>query len=157
MDWKPIRAEDLPAVETIAAEVWPPELYESPDAFAARAAIGGSYCYVLWDEGRIVGYCIAHPWGTTIPRLGAVLKKPKEPRTLFLHDLALLPGWRGRGIGEAIVEYLKGKAADAFGSVTLVAVNGSGSFWRSRGFTPLARATKAESYGAGAEPMSWVA
>lgn len=156
--WRPILGEDMTEVFRIADAVYPPHLFETDDALLGRVNMGGGWCYVL-DNGReIGGYCIAHPWDLTIPRLGMGMGMgyPQSFDTLYIHDLAILPAFRGAAHGSAIAQRLKRDAASAFGRIRLVSVNGSLPFWTSCGFHALAEKPEGmDSYGADAVPMEW--
>ena len=82
---------------------------------------------------------------------------PVPPGTYYLHDIALLPGVRGLGYGDAIVRWLIREAKDAgLATMSLVAVNGTVPFWTRHGFSEL-RTAEVErvlaSYGAEAAFM----
>jgi GNAT superfamily N-acetyltransferase len=136
LDWRPMVAGDLRAVEVIAEAVhaaYP----EDPEVFAERLALFPMGCHVLAQAGGLVGYVISHPWRAGAPpALNALLGALPEPAGCFyIHDLALLPAARGRGVARRVVRSL-GVMAFSLGlpEVALVAVGGSEGFWRAQGF-----------------------
>ena len=96
--WRPMTAADLPLAEEIAEQVHP-DHPEGPEVFAERLRLFGRACLMLEAGGRSVGYAMGHPWVMRLPpRLNILLHRlPLAPDTMFIHDLALLPGARGRG------------------------------------------------------------
>lgn len=145
MQWRPMRASDLAAVEVLGNAVHT-AYYERPEVFAERLALAPETCFVL--AGReIQGYLIAHPWSGPPPALDTLLGALPAPDHLYLHDLALAQAVRGQGHPQAILARLPGPIA-------LIAVGGTAPFWQSQGFAPVPiSAAKLASYGAGAVYM----
>lgn len=127
---------DLPAVEAIAAVVHP-DFPEDTEIFAERHRLYPDGTRLLELGGTPAGYIISHPWTfKALPalnsRLGAI---PSDASTYYLHDLALLNRARGTGAAAMIVgEMIDHARANGFASISLVAVNGSQSFWHKHGF-----------------------
>jgi GNAT superfamily N-acetyltransferase len=134
--WRAMTGYDLPAVEQIAAEVHP-GFFEAPEVLAEKQALYRHGAYLLEIGERPAGYVLSHPWRSgTLPALNALLGGLPEPAdTYYLHDLALLPVARRIGAATFIVNALvKHAAAHGFGTMSLVAVNGSQGFWERHGF-----------------------
>lgn len=157
MTWRPMRAADLAAVSRAAAAIHPG--YPEADAvFAERLELCPEGCRVLDDGGALAGYALTHPWRYGRPPkldtlLGAI---PADADTWYLHDVALLPGARGRGASAAIVGLVADRArARGLGNLSLVAVNCSRPVWEARGFAVAADAAPdLSSYGGVAWFMS---
>jgi GNAT superfamily N-acetyltransferase len=134
--WRMMTAYDLPAVEKIAA-VAHPSFYEAPEVLAERQQLYPHGCYLLEIGERPAGYVLSHPWRAgALPPLNAELGGlPTDATTYYLHDLALMAFARRVGAAGRIVRALA-KHADAVGfpTMTLVAVNGSQSYWERHGF-----------------------
>jgi hypothetical protein len=134
--WRGMAPADLPAVERIGVLVHP-DHPESPAIFAERRHLFPAGCLVLSGPADLLGYAIAHPWRFAQPpqldtRLGAL---PDRPDTLYIHDIALLPGARRSGAGAAAVGLLAGLAETLrLPSLSLVAIGGSHAFWQRQGF-----------------------
>jgi GNAT superfamily N-acetyltransferase len=136
LDWRQMVAADLRRVEEIGEAVhaaYP----EDPEVFAERLALFPVGCHVLERAGGLAGYVISHPWRSGAPpalnaRLGGL---PEPAGCYYIHDLALLPPARGRGVARRVVRAL-GVMAFSLGlpEVALVAVGGSEGFWRAQGF-----------------------
>lgn len=156
--WRAMRVADLPAVEAVGEAVhtaYP----EDPEVFAERLALFPFGCHVLEGEDGLVGYLISHPWRRAAPpalnaRLGGL---PERPGTYYIHDLALLPGARGRGVARRVVRAMAAMAiSQGLDEMSLVAVGGSGGVWATQGFARLEvpeLAAKLASYDAGAAYM----
>lgn len=158
MPWRPMTSEDLRDALKVADEVHV-DHPEDREIFEERLSLHPGGCHVLVEDGRVLGYAITHPWRFAEPpplntRLRAI---PADANTYYVHDVALLPAGRGRGHAGRIGDLLAARAkADGFTTMSLVAVNGSQSFWERLGFRTEAvpgLATKLLSYGSDAVLM----
>ena len=137
-NWRPMRPEDLAAVEAIAERVHA-DYPEDPAVFAERLHLWPEGCLIYERDGTPIAYVLSHPGRAFAPpSLNALLGAlPQPPTTYYIHDLALLPETRGQGAGSAVVGLLLDVARRAgCPEVSLVAVNGSTGFWGRHGFTP---------------------
>lgn len=154
LQWRPMAPSDLPAVGAMAAAIHPG--YPEDDAvFAERLALHPAGCRLLAAGEHAAGYVISHPWRGAPPALDTLLGSvPADADHYYIHDLALLPASRGTGAAAAIVGDLRRHARSlGLARLSLVAVNGSGPFWRRQGFADLPAgdaAAKLASYGGGA-------
>ncbi len=127
---------DLPTVECVGDVVHPAYL-EDASICAERLQLYPAGCFVLEDGQDIQGYVVSHPWlfGQP-PRLNTLLERlPAGANTLYIHDVALMRNLRGAGFGTEAVSHLVHQARGAgLPSVSLVAIDGSLSFWRNNGF-----------------------
>lgn len=136
MPWRPMTAQDLDRVQELADRIHL-DHPEDPEVFAERLALYPQGCHVLEEDGRIVGYAIAHPWrfGEPPPLNSQLRAIPTDADTYYLHDVALLPRGRGKGLAaqgaELIAEHAR---AAGFANMSLVAVNNSQTFWKRLGF-----------------------
>jgi len=134
--WRAMTGYDLAAVSTIAATVHP-DFPESDVVLAERQLLYPYGTYLLEVNERPVGYVLSHPWTLgTLPALNSLLRAlPERPDTYYIHDLALLPVARRIGAASFIIEALhKHAIAHGFGTMSLVAVNGTQGFWERHGF-----------------------
>lgn len=136
--WRPMTPDDLDAVCAVAAVAFPHHP-EDRAVFAERLSLHPAGCFALAPpKGAAVGYLVAYPYALdAVPPLNAVLGSlPPEAATMYLHDLALAPSARGRGLTGGVVERLASDARGrGFRAVALVAVNDAVGFWRRHGFT----------------------
>jgi ribosomal protein S18 acetylase RimI-like enzyme len=156
--WRLAAASDLAAISAIAARLHP-DLPESPAVLAEKMRLYPGGCRVLVAGDRIVGYGLAHPWmQRRIPPLDSRLGQlPRDPDCIYVHDLAVLPGFRG-GIAR---DYVATTAELACGSnmpaLALVSVYATQTLWQRYGFRPVAAdaelRAKLASYGDGATYM----
>ena len=150
MEWRPMRADDLPAVTAISAAVHG-DFAETLATYEERLALYPAGCIALEENSAPVGFLISHPWHAgqspaLNQQLGAI---PHENADHYLHDIALLPQTRGSGAGKAALAFVIAHArARGFERVTLVAVNGADRFWSAQGFEH-ADTTEAGPYGPG--------
>ncbi len=135
-NWRSLRSGDLAAVSHIAACVHP-TFPEDDAVLAERLSLAPQGCFLLELAHEPCGYLLSHPWHAyNVPPLNSSLGSlPENPKTWYLHDLALLPQAQGQGHAGPIVEHLIKIAETAqFSNIALVAVNGSHLFWARFGF-----------------------
>jgi GNAT superfamily N-acetyltransferase len=134
-----MRPGDLAAVAALEAACHAPLPPEGAALFAERLALFPEGCLAAEDAGGLAGYAIAHPWRQgSPPALGQGLGAlPVDADCLHLHDIALAPRARGRGLVAAalarLVEVARGRA---LGALSIVAVHGTAPLWQRHGFAP---------------------
>ncbi|AEO64769.1 uncharacterized protein THITE_48458 [Thermothielavioides terrestris NRRL 8126] len=160
--WRPMRESDLPGVMRVADEIHR-DLPEAEAVFRERLALFPAGCFVLSDvdnRDAVGGYVVSFPIRRgRPPALNALLDGggiPVDADQYYLHDLAVLPRFRGRGAAaEGIGRVLE--VAQRYASVCLISVYGTVAFWRRFGFVPepvdAALQEKLRGYGPGATYM----
>lgn len=143
---------DCGQLATIQASCYRPDLHEEPNVFDSIVRCGTSYVACIGSS--VVGYLLAHPWDIldSPPPLNTLLD-PSGPCTFvhvctFVHDLAVLPGWRGTALASRLFGCL-----DRSRPMSLVSVQGSKGFWEKQGFVKQCCKADLESYGPGAVYM----
>ncbi len=132
-------ARDLGAVAALEGICHAPLPPEGEALFGERLALFPAGCHVAGDEAGLAAYVVAHPWMRAAPpllgqRLGAL---PDAPDCLHLHDIAVSPRSRGRGLVAAALALLRPVArAAGRGVITLVSVHGTAGLWSRHGFLP---------------------
>jgi GNAT superfamily N-acetyltransferase len=145
-----MRAGDLAAVAALEALSHAPLPPEGEALFAERLALFPQGCLVTEDAAELAGYAVAHPWREgNPPALGQMLGAlPADADCLHLHDIALAPRARGKGlVAAALARFVPLAGAHGLGALTIVAVHGTGPLWRRHGFLPVGPAPA--SYGEG--------
>ncbi|MCG7562379.1 MULTISPECIES: GNAT family N-acetyltransferase [Pseudoalteromonas] len=116
-------------------------------------------CFVcVSDRDDVLGYLLAHPWiGNEPPKLFEPLPDLVNSDSLFLHDMAVGPHFKGQGIGRSMMELLiKVCVSKGVKRITLVAVQGAGRFWSLLGFEEISGANLYPGYGKNAVLMEKV-
>jgi len=131
-----MRAADEPAVLALQRQAYPPTHHESWQVLGAKLALYPRGCWVIEDEGGLLGYLFSHPGRQEAPPLlHAELSLPAQADAYALHDLALQPEARGRGLARRLFEQAEREAArSGLAVMSLVAVQGSAPFWARFGF-----------------------
>lgn len=116
---------------------------------SAGASAGGA------APGQALAYLLAHPWPLDDwPPLGSLTPPCIKSANLQLHDLAVHPRAKGRGLARRLLAHLLEAArAGGYRTVSLVAVQGAAGFWQRQGFTPVGPAPAEKGYDAGAMLM----
>lgn len=131
--WRPMTLEDIPHVYNISLILH--SLYEDPEIFQERMTLSpGSYVLI---QDRIVGYLISHPYRKqTYPPLNTLIHAiPADPDTWYIHDLAILPEYRGKGMVRPILAEVKALAfSQNIHELSLVSIYGKEVFWTKMGF-----------------------
>ncbi len=132
-----IQSDDWPAIDFVQRSSFPPPAVESVSCLQSIAAAAPEMCAVAESEEGMLGYMLAHPWvPDDLPPLNEPLTKcPPGASCLFIHDLALLPSARGRGLASEMVRRLLATAeAEEMTSASLLSVQGTTEFWARFGF-----------------------
>lgn len=156
--WRSTTAADLDAIQKIANVVHP-ELAESSEVFAEKLRLFPEGCFVLADDGVVLGYAFVHPWRLNdVPKLNEFLRRiPSEPDCLLIHDVAVLQWARGRGASKALLDLIANLARDReIPNLALVSVYNSHLHWGRLGFEVVSNeliVAKLNSYGGTASYM----
>ena len=113
--WREMLIEDIPCVYNIAKDIWTTHK-ESRIIYENKFRSFPEGCYV-YDDNGIKGYIISHPYNISCPPKINTLLPKVEMNCLFIHDIVIVSGYRGRGIGNEIIT----KILDNHPIVSLVA------------------------------------
>ncbi len=156
--WRAMTTGDVADVMAVA-DIVHPTFPEGAHVYHDRLALFPEGCLVAaLPDGRIVGYALAYPAPLGAPppldtMLGALLP---EADALYIHDVAILPDWRGQRLADAAVAHVLSLADGAVMPVMLVSVYGTAPYWGRFGFAPPSLAlepAKLATYGQGAVYM----
>ena len=99
--WREMLMEDIPFVYNIAKDIWTIHK-ESRIIYENKFCSFPEGCYV-YDDNGIKGYIISHPYNiSSPPKINTLLTKV-EINCLFIHDIVIVSEYRGRGIGNEII------------------------------------------------------
>ncbi|BBO11645.1 GNAT family N-acetyltransferase [Bradyrhizobium ottawaense] len=156
--WRPAHASDLPAISAIATQIHP-ALPESPEVLAEKMRLYPDGCRVLVAGDEIAGYGLAHPWKQyRIPPLDGLLARlPDDADCLYVHDVAVLPDFRGGVVRPYVADVEQLARASGIATLALVSVYATRPLWQRLGFRPVtadaALRAKLASYGEGSTYM----
>ncbi|MBM7483612.1 GNAT superfamily N-acetyltransferase [Bradyrhizobium sp. USDA 3686] len=136
--WRPARASDLPAISKIAAQIHP-DLPERPEVLAEKMRLYPYGCRVIVADDGIVGYGLAHPWMQhRIPPLDGFLEQlPGDADCLYLHDVAVLPDFRGGVARDYVIAIEQLARTSGIATLALVSVYATRPLWQRLGFRPV--------------------
>lgn len=136
MQLRAIQTNDWQAILNIQDECYNAVDPEPLHVLKSKWEVSPDSCFVMEKDGLVLGYCLAHPWvETTPPPLYHALTELPAPNTLYLHDMAISARAQGLGAGGKALSKLKQLAERwSLSSLSLVAVQGAGSYWRRQGF-----------------------
>jgi len=156
--WRTMSANDVEGVLRVA-DVIHPNLPESDYVFTERIKLFPEGCLVLVEDDEVCGYALSHPIRyQQPPALDSLLGSiAPEANQYYIHDLAILPKFRGQGLAAECMGKLL-TIANRYPSTCLVSVYGTSSFWARFGFVaePIdaALSKKLEDYGDDAAYLS---
>ena len=136
--WRELSINDIESLARIADKIHP-DLPESDEVFAERVKLFPEGCLGLVEgtANELCGYVISHP----IPRLqppalNSLLGKiASDADQYYIHDLAVLPRFRGRGLAQECITKLF-VIAKRYPTTCLISVYGTEQFWSHFGFVP---------------------
>ncbi|KAI1276579.1 acyl-CoA N-acyltransferase [Xylaria sp. FL0933] len=132
--WRPMNLDDIEGL-TRVADVVHSELPESDVVFAERVRLFPEGCLVLEEDEKVCGYAISHPirYGQP-PALDSLLGElALDADQLYIHDVCVLPDFRGHGYAAEAVDKLLA-VAESYTTTCLVSVYGTAPFWARFGF-----------------------
>lgn len=136
--WRSAHASDLPAIGAIAARIHP-DLPECLEVLAEEMRLYPEGCRVLVADGAIAGYGLAHPWKLhRIPPLDGFLERlPDDADCLYVHDVAVLPDFRGGVLRTYVADIEELARASHIATLALVSVYATRPLWERLGFRPV--------------------
>lgn len=164
LEWRPLSPNHTPQVVEIANEIHP-DLPESSAMFEERIVLFPAGCLGLFrndekNDDMLCGYLISHPIPHhSPPTLDTLLTHiPHDATQYYIHDLAILPAYRGGGMAQRGVQHVLETVAKGYETASLVSVYGTVGFWGKFGFKEPAEEEvneglrrKVEGYGEGAK------
>ncbi|KAI9667689.1 MAG: hypothetical protein M1821_000506 [Bathelium mastoideum] len=134
--WRELSVNDIGSLMRVADEIHT-ELPESSEVYAERVKLFPEGCLALIDvvNEELCGYAISHPIRRAQPpALNSLLGDiAPDANQYYIHDLAILPQIRGRGLAQACVEKIFA-IAKRYSTTSLISVYGTASFWGRFGF-----------------------
>ena len=137
--WCEFSVNDINSLARVAGKIHP-DLPESDEAFAERVELCPEGCLGLWEGkgNELCGYVISHPIKhRQPPALSSLLGKiASDADQYYIHDLAILPKLRGRGLAQECINTLFA-IAKRYPTTCLISVYGTEPFWSRFGFVPV--------------------
>nr|WP_205763761.1 MULTISPECIES: GNAT family N-acetyltransferase [unclassified Acidovorax] len=153
----------MPGLLAVQQACYGAALVEGAQVFARRLASPANCSLVLEHAGQVVAYLAAyHSVRHKVTPLQGdfeAVAAPGIPDTLYLHDMAVLPQFAGRGLARALLARLwAGATARGLRHSALVSVQGSRAYWERQGYAvqaldQAAQRARLASYGPGAVYM----
>ncbi|KAL8769559.1 MAG: hypothetical protein Q9209_004490 [Squamulea sp. 1 TL-2023] len=136
--WREMSVKNIESLVRIADKIHP-NLPESNQVFAERVKLFPEGCLALVeDEGDdLCGYVISHPIRRRQPpALDSLLGEiASDADQYYIHDLAILPDYRGYGLAQECIRKLFA-IAKRYPTTSLVSVYNTAPFWGRFGFVP---------------------
>jgi len=141
MKIRKLTLEELGKIFLIQSKCYSKNFIESIETFKRLIEIYPEGCIGAEIDDIPVGYIFTHPWirSSVVKLNGKKLNLPKEPDCMCIHDMAVDPKFRGRGIGKTLFgETLELCKRASYSTITLVSVQNSQTFWEKLGFKKVA-------------------
>ncbi len=153
MKIRPIKENDWKSILEIQQQAYTDIEPESESVLRRKYIISPATCMVAVDNHEnILGCCLSHPWAPcTVPPLYKEIENPAATNNLFIHDMAVFPRFRKRGVASNLCNMIINLAnSQGFKSISLVAVQNANNFWMKFGFSKNAKIALHQTYGEGA-------
>jgi Sortase and related acyltransferases len=147
-----ITDRDWPIILDIQYAVYPNITPESEAVLRSKIELGPETCLVVTNhQGKVMAYCLAHPWLSNPAGLHTIYSAPINPQSLYIHDMAISPAFTRQGIGKKILQYLYEWAKKHyFEQLSLVSLAQATSYWQVQGFQHQDYSIDTHQYGEGA-------
>lgn len=130
---RPIRVDDVPAVQQIAEKAFLPAYRETTEVLTARIECPQAKCLLAECDNTAAGYVVSFPDIMGLPYPMHVPMSPvHNPNCQYIHALAVLPAFRHRGIGTHLLRLVLDLMP--WGHCTLMAYQSTDAFWKRFGF-----------------------
>lgn len=127
---------DLPGLDLIQTHCYAPSMLEPADVLAGRLRAVPDWIWGVQDDEGLCAYLFTYPTrlGHLSPLNGNFHPAP-DGDTLYLHDLAIHPRARGRGLAQRLIRHAwtRGRKAGLRHSA-LISVQDSERFWAAHGY-----------------------
>ena len=134
--WRNLSTSDIKSLARVADKVHP-SLPERDEVFLERVTLFPDGCLGLVEPGsdELCGYAISHPIKYRHPPtlnhlLGNIASDADQ---YYIHDLAILPKFRGHDLARGCIEKLL-DVAKRYRTTCLISVYGTEQFWGHFGF-----------------------
>lgn len=128
---------DLPEVLRVQRGAYHEVFHEPSGTFTKKLSLFPPGALGCFDDGALGAYLFCHPWvaGEIVSLKAISLELPERPTCLYIHDLAVAPGYRGRGLAALLADEAFELARTLrLPACALVSVQGSETFWERLGF-----------------------
>jgi len=128
---------DVPAIDQLEADAYLPALRGATGTFVRLIELFPEGAIGCFDDEGLCGYAIGVPLmsGSTLELRVPLARVPAGADTFYIHDVAVAPRCRGRGLGRMLAERLIDVGRrHGFARFELVSVQGSAPFWERFGF-----------------------
>ena len=132
-----IGLEHLDGILRVQEKAYSSRFHEKAETFVSKIKFSPETCYGVLKEDRLIAYGISFPWlkDESVNLNSSLNQKPQKPEVMHVHDISVDPDYRGLGLAESLFLRI---AHDAFAiglnALTLVAVQGSSTYWSRFGF-----------------------
>ncbi|MHA3904299.1 GNAT family N-acetyltransferase [Castellaniella sp. WN] len=131
-----LNPSDLPGLDLIQAHCYSASMFEPAAVLDRRLRAVPDWIWGIQDDGGLCAYLFTYPTrrGHLSPLNGDFHPAP-DGDTLYLHDLAIHPRARGRGLAQRLVQHAWARARTArLRHSALVSVQNSERFWAAHGY-----------------------
>lgn len=134
---RPAITNDVEAIVALQKHCYQADFHEVASAFLSKITCADSLCWVAEEEGKLLAYLMSVPTKAgQVPCLNTEnYQVPTDADILYLHDMAISPLARGRGIKHQFLDKVFAQAKQYhLGKAVLIAVQDSSPIWEKEGF-----------------------
>lgn len=139
MDFEIIKIghEHLDAILRVQQSAYSTQFHEDIKTFASKIDYSPKTCYGVLVENKLVAYAISFPWSSDeIVNLNSTLNLNfQKPTVMYIHDISVDLDYQGLGLATTLLRKITHTALELdLHMLTLVAVQGSSTYWSKFGF-----------------------
>ncbi len=135
---RPLQPQDLPALVAVQRACYGDGFLESAEVYRHRLTSPANCSLALLQDGALCAYLAAyHSVQGKVTPLHGDFEPPAgtAPDTLYLHDMAVLPGMAGQGLAQVLLKRMWERAEHrGLRHTALVSVQGSQGYWARHGY-----------------------
>lgn len=134
-----LQPSDLPGLMEVQIACYGEGFAESTEVFARRLRSAANCSLVIEHEGSVCAYLAAYrSMAAKVTPLHGDFEPVLAPDTLYLHDMAVHPGYAGQGLAHTLLQEMRAMARSSLAGRLpysgLVSVQGSQAYWERQGY-----------------------
>ena len=149
--------EHLDGILRVQQRAYSTQFHEDVKTFASKIDYSPETCYGVLVENKLVAYAISFPWSSdeSVDLNSTLDLSFRKPSVMYVHDISVDPDYQGMGFATTLFHKITHATLKLdLHILTLVAVQGSSTYWSKFGFVK--SESKVNNYGLEAVKMTLI-